>query len=111
MDDPSRIYELSGSADSAFWSKLYEYTSMNNDTSIDPKQRQHFFRRRRQLRKFQCWWKQMQVYFSKASSCLGTARPDTEPGHRVQGRGQDKDKTRTQSHATEPSHRVQGRGQ
>ena len=33
--------------------------------SIDPKQRQHFCRHRRQLRKFQCWWKRMQVYFLK----------------------------------------------
>ena len=77
----------------------------------------------------------MHIYFSKASSCLGTARPDTELGHRAQpqssGRSQDKDKRRTRtghragpqsparqgqeedkarahSQATKPSHRVQG---
>ena len=41
---------------------------------------------------------------------MGTARPDTEPGHRVQGRGQDKDKIEFRGAAkrrTRPRHKAQ----
>ena len=64
-----------------------------------------FFRRRRQLRKFNVGGNQSKYTFLKPPAVwelhARTQSRDTEPSHRVQGRGQDKDMRRTR-----PGHRA-----